>query len=659
MSRCAAATGSGCNWSARTAYRQLEAFTEGAADFSALWLTKGRYFPSLGIPYDPYTPDFEWGGTDTTQGDSYIDDYELSETCTGNQDCISLNCQAYNHPHIGDPVNPNDDQFKVCHCVTDQGCHPGGKCDTNVGICRKAACPNDQFCRNYFGMDDNVLCHARGFCFFHAYFNNRMMVNAWNRLRLHIGWERGVRYVFKAMAGVDEGTTLQEGVNSHYEKLKAQAAHEKLEVARSFASLKPGFDDWPDDQTNNWWVAPHLNSDGPYENTLGVPWDSGALTQFNYPGDTDYFVFRARPGETYRIWTSYASATVDACISLYAWAGGHTLVARDNVRCFDGQPGGSDLTWTAPWNAGGWYQVRFSNESGGTGSYQLKLQMQGDDHPDWSQQNFRWRDAEPIPHVQLVEAELPYGDSDYFKLYVPPDPAITSMDVYLISFAGDAEVWLDWGGEEDSPSWPQERSYSPTAGTLHYVLPANEKGWYYIDIENWGGTDFEGVLFFALNCGASTCTDEHDFGSRMDPYLIKIPWGNTISQRLDGAEDEDWYAIDLEEAEHASFNAYGKNLDCNLELRLYADENQPYYNCDGSCTVPSASATTQYVMRQVGFGADAHGSNLHLVAEKRGRYYLRVSSADGSDCTRYVLSVERDDLGGQTSPLWDYQTPDF
>ena len=75
--------------------------------------------------------------------------------------------------------------------------------------------------------------------------------------------------------------------------------------------------------------------------------------------------------------------------------------------------------------------------------------------------------------------------------------------------------------------------------------------------------------------------------------------------------------------------------------------------------VPSGAGTPQYVMRQVGFGADAFGSNLHYIAEKDGRYYIKVASGDGQACSAYTLSVAHASLGTQTNPLWDYQTPEF
>ena len=73
----------------------------------------------------------------------------------------------------------------------DGDCDAGETCHN--GWCRVACAHDDhQACRDHFGMDSNVFCHDNGnddFCWFHAYFNNRMLVNAWNRFRLHVGWE--------------------------------------------------------------------------------------------------------------------------------------------------------------------------------------------------------------------------------------------------------------------------------------------------------------------------------------------------------------------------------------------------------------------------------------------------------------------------------------
>jgi hypothetical protein len=165
-----------------------------------------------------------------------------------------------------------------------------------------------------------------------------------------------------------------------------------------------------------------------------------------------------------------------------------------------------------------------------------------------------------------------------------------------------------------------------------------------------------GNLLVMYYCGGAPCVNQDDFGTRTSPYVLDLPWGNIVGQRLHTGTDEDWYAVDLAEAEHLSVNAWGPYILCPLELRLYADDDQPYYNCDGACTVPSGAGEPQYVVRQVGFGANFHSSNLHMVAEKAGRYYVRVSSADAFPCS-YTLSVAKADLGGK--PLWAYQTPGF
>ena len=655
---CATITGVGCGYTPPAGYKLMEAFSEGAADLSTLWLTKGRYLPNLNAAYTPYTPDFTWGGTDTSQGDDYIDYYEiLQKTCTANNQCASGNCaQEYFYKHLGNPDTTADDAYKKCYCSSSADCDAGQTCVSNKCW---VSCATNQNCRTHFGMDDHVIC-VDGRCHFHGKFNNRMFVNMWNRFRLHIGWERAIKYIYKAMGGVTENTTYQERAGSHYEKLKAQATHEKFEVARAFSSVKPSFSDWPDDMTNNWWVAPHISGDGPSAHIVRVPWDPSAYSQFNYAGDTDYFTFRARPGKDYRVWTSYTSAAVDACISIYQWSSAHSLAARDTANCFDGFAGGSDLTWSGDAN-GGWYQVRISNEAGGTGSYRINLQMQGDDHADWSWSNFKWRDADPIAHGQTtIGVTTEQYDTDHFKLYVPNEAAITAMDIYLLTSQGTPVLYLDWGGNEANPNPPVARDSFSGGYYFRYNIPVGEKGWYYMDIENPYPTTVRTVLYVLLYCGADICSTQHDFGSRTSPCLIQIPWGNTLAQSLHNGADEDWYAIDLQEAEHLSINAYGSYVsNCSLQLSLYADEEQPYYNCNGSCTVSSGAGIPQYIMRQVGFGANAYGSNLHYVAEKDGRYYVKVASGNAQQCEAYTLSMARGNLGAQTNPIWDYQTPDF
>jgi len=646
---CATDSGAGCV-RAGHGYRFEEAFSEGGADLSTLWLTKGRHLPSLNLPYLAYTPGFLWGGSDTAQGDDYIDDYELVQhTCAADAQCASNDCRDYPHPHIGDPGDPGDDSYGKCYCANDGHCDAGETCHN--GWCRVACAHGDhQFCRNRFGMDSNVYCHENGaddFCWLHAYFNNRMLVNAWNRFRLHVGWERGIRYVYKAMAGVDETTTFQEDPASHYEKLRAKATWEKLEAARAFASVKPTFGAWPDDLTTNYWVAPHIRSDGTYYEQAGLPLCQGCDLQFNYAGDTDYVGFRARPGERYRVWVDALDPGVDACLAIYEWSNAHTLVARDVESCFDDVNGGSDLTWNGSAD-GGWYQVRVSNQSWGTGAYRLRIEMKDDDHGDWGGWGDGFQDAEPIAHQQWVYAEN-VGESDYFKVYVPDDPAITAIQV-LASGAG-ASLYLDWGGAEDA--WPAQRYQG--YGSLTYNLPPSERGWYYVYV----GGAAAGWVNVLLHCGAQQCDTEDDFGTRMAPYHLGLDWGNTIVQRLHDGADEDWYSVDLEEAEHLSANAYGPDFyTCRPALELYADEEQPYYNCDGTCTVPSLGGTPQYLVRQVGFGANYDSSNLHLVAEKAGTYYVRVTSGDGQACPAYVLSVGKTSFAA-TQPLWDYLEPGF
>ena len=645
---CATDAGAGC---VRTGhgYRFEEAFSEGGADLSALWLTKGRHLSSLGVPYRAYTPDYVWGGSDTAPGDDYIDDYELVQRpCAAGVQCASGDCRVYGHPHIGDPGDPGDDVFTRCYCADDEDCEAGETCHN--GWCRVACAHGDhQACRDHFSMDSNVYCYDNGaddFCWFHAYFNNRMLVNAWNRFRLHVGWERGIRYVYKAMAGVDETTTFQEDAASHYEKLRAKASWEKLEAARAFASVKPTFSAWPDDLTTNYWVASHIRSDGTNYEQAGLPLCQGCDLQFNYAGDTDYVGFRARPGESYRVWVDETAPNVDACLSIYEWSSAHTLVARDDDHCFDWVDGGSDLTWAGS-ASGGWYQVRVSNQNWGTGAYRLRIEMVDDDHADWGGWGDGFQDAEPIAHEQWVYAEN-VGESDYFKVYVPDDPAITEIEV---TAHPGASLYLDWGGTEDA--WPQQVDQG--WGVLAYELPPAQRGWYYV----YAGGAPPGWLFVQLRCGAQACDGEDDFGARMAPYHLGLDWGNTIAQRLHDGADEDWYSVDLEEAEHLSVNAYGPDIyTCRPALELYADEEQPYYNCDGTCSVPSLAGTPQYLIRQVGFGANYDSSNLHLVSDKAGTYYVRVTSGDGQACSAYVLSVGKTSFAA-TQPLWDYQEPGF
>lgn len=305
-------------------------------------------------------------------------------------------------------------------------------------------------------------------------------------------------------------------------------------------------------------------------------------------GDTDYFLFGAVAGRTYRLLTTHLSSGMDTLLYLFD-SDGRSILLVDND---SGADGGSQIDWTAPRDGVYFVMVRHAQATSGTGCYALSIAMlQVDDHGN-----------DPLTATPLAvggAARAGFleqaGDVDVFLFQAERGYAYTidvartagaeSVSVRLLAEDGARELAVALAGTE-----PAEVGWT-----------ASSSGTRFLEIS---ASDRDGsVLGYDIRVSRSGYGD--DFGNSAAAATDLGVRGPILSGRLEVAEDEDWFRFEAKQ---------------NGEYRLTVSPE------DGA------------ILRVALVGADgtllvdrtaAAGSSLEIswVAPNEGTYYLAVSPA--------------------------------
>jgi hypothetical protein len=308
-------------------------------------------------------------------------------------------------------------------------------------------------------------------------------------------------------------------------------------------------------------------------------------------GDTDYFLFGAVAGRTYRLLTTHLSSGMDTLLYLFD-SDGRSILLVDND---SGADGGSQIDWTAPRDGVYFVMVRHAQATSGTGCYALSISMlQVDDHGNGP------LTATPLAVGGAARAGFleQVGDVDVFLFQAERGYAYT-IDVTRTAGTGEAAVRL-----------LAEDSMRELAASLAGSEPA-EVGW----TASSSGTRFleisapdgEGsVLGYGVRVTRSGYGD--DFGNSAAAATDLGVRGPILSGRLEVAEDEDWFRF---EAKQNGEYRLTVNPEDGAILRV------ALVGADGTLLVDRTAA--------------AAGSSLEInwVAPNEGTYYVAVSPAGG------------------------------
>ena len=304
-------------------------------------------------------------------------------------------------------------------------------------------------------------------------------------------------------------------------------------------------------------------------------------------GDTDYFLFGAVAGRTYRLLTTHLSSGMDTLLYLFD-SDGRSILLVDND---SGADGGSQIDWTAPRDGVYFVMVRHAQATSGTGCYALSIAMlQVDDHGN-----------DPLTAAPLAVGGAALagfleqaGDVDVFLFQAERGYAYTidvartagaeSVSVRLLAEDGARELAVALAGTE-----PAEVGWT-----------ASSSGTRFLEISASGRDG--SVLGYDIRVSRSGYGD--DFGNSAAAATDLGVRGPILSGRLEVAEDEDWFRFEAKQ---------------NGEYRLTVSPE------DGA------------ILRVALVGADgtllvdrtAAGSSLEIswVAPNEGTYYLAVSPA--------------------------------
>jgi hypothetical protein len=306
-------------------------------------------------------------------------------------------------------------------------------------------------------------------------------------------------------------------------------------------------------------------------------------------GDTDYFLFGAVAGRTYRLLTTHLSSGMDTLLYLFD-SDGRSILLVDND---SGADGGSQIDWTAPRDGVYFVMVRHAQATSGTGCYALSIStLQVDDHGNGP------LTATPLAVGGAARAGFleQVGDVDVFLFQAERGYAYT-IDVARTAGTGEAAVRLL------AENGVQELAVA-LAGTepAEVGWTASSSGMRFLEIS---ASDGDGsVLGYDVRVARSGYGD--DFGNSAAAATDLGIRGPVLSGRLEVAEDEDWFRFEAKQ---------------NGEYRLTANSR------DGA------------ILRVAVVGADgtllvdrtAAGSSLEInwVAPNEGTYYVAVSPAGG------------------------------
>ncbi len=308
------------------------------------------------------------------------------------------------------------------------------------------------------------------------------------------------------------------------------------------------------------------------------------------PGDTDYFLFTAVAGRTYRLQTTHLSSGMDTLLYLFDSDGRSILVVDDDT----GAEGGSQIDWTAPRDGVYFAMVRHALATTGTGCYAISVAMeQVDDHGD-----------DP-----LVATPLTVGG--------PPRPGFleqpADVDVFLFQAErGYAyEVRVARTTEEGTLRarlLAEDGVHEVVSAAVDgepVVLPwsAPSTGIRFLEISS----DTPGpVIGYEVRVAQAGYGD--DYGNTAAAAADLTAVGPAVTGRIEVAEDEDWFLFDAKQ--NGDYHITLTPSD-GTALRLVL------VGADGTLLVDRTAA--------------AVGTSLTVdwVAPNEGTYYVQVSSSGG------------------------------
>jgi hypothetical protein len=308
------------------------------------------------------------------------------------------------------------------------------------------------------------------------------------------------------------------------------------------------------------------------------------------PGDTDYFLFTAVAGRTYRLITTHLSTGMDTLLYLFDSDGRSILAVDDN----SGADGGSQIDWTAQRDGVYFVMVRHAQATSGTGCYAVSITMlQVDDHGN---------DALSATPLTVGGAARPgfleqSSDVDFFLFQAERGYAYV-INVTRTTEGGTIRARLL---AEDGARELGSVTIGSDVGQIEWTAPS--AGIRFLEISSSAGDSVVGYEVSVAQAGYGD-----DFGNSAAAAANLAGLGPVISGAVEVAGDQDWFQFDAKQ--NGEYNITLTPTDgAVLHLTLVG--------ADGTLLVDRAAA--------------AAGTALAIdwVAPNEGTYYLEVSSANG------------------------------
>ena len=307
-------------------------------------------------------------------------------------------------------------------------------------------------------------------------------------------------------------------------------------------------------------------------------------------GDTDYFLFSAVAGRTYRILTTHLSVGMDSLLYLFD-SDGRTILRVDHD---SGTDGGSKMDWTAPSDGVYFVMVRHAQATTGTGCYAVSVaMMQVDDHGN-----------DPLSATPLTVGgatvsgflEQP-SDLDFFLFQAERSYAYV-IDIARTSGTGTVRVRLL---AEDGIRELSSAGSGNDAGQVVWTAPS--AGTRFLEIS---GTGSEGVIGYEVHITQSGYGDDYGNSAAAAADLAVV--GPVVSGQIEVPGDEDWFHFNARQSSQYHFTLAPAD---GAILRF------ALVGADGTLLVDRP--------------ASAGGGSLAVdwVAPNEGTYYIRVSATSG------------------------------
>jgi len=326
------------------------------------------------------------------------------------------------------------------------------------------------------------------------------------------------------------------------------------------------------------------------------------------PEDTDYFLFPAIAGRSYRISATHQTDAMDAVLYLFGSDGQTILsVAHAPEDSIDAR-----VRWVCPADGTYFAMVRHAQSSSGTGCYAFSISLELlDDHGD---------DELSATPLALGGAAIPGfletpDDIDAFLFSV--DRAYDYV-VEVTRTTPLGSVFVDVSGDADAPA----RTVIDGAGRIELI--GRDSGSLFLFVGSPGGEAFVGYEIRVRRTGYAD-----DFGGDAATAFALGAHGPPLVGAIEVSADADWFSLDARaEGEYAVSLSASDEVLCRLVLR----------GADGAVLEESTT----------GVGAPAV---LDWIAPKDARYYVEVTSIDGFGAYSLVVSSTlRIELIGRFNP---------